>query len=165
MEGTSDGNPVTVCKIRGFTLSYEAGQSLNFETMKRLVQGFIETGGQEKVHLHLNIQRDQIFLLQVTISVPKIARLQDNTVVTRTEKKTYRVFQKGKDSQKGLMVCFFQVGYDKRAVVPGSYTTLPFGHQDLAEPMEEEEEEVIEEMPPLDDLEWEGEDGCGLMLA
>lgn len=75
MEGTRDGQPKTVCKIRGFTLDHHTSMELNFETMKRLVHQFVETGGQE----------------EVTIIKPKIARLRDATVVTRQEKKTYKV--------------------------------------------------------------------------
>lgn len=74
MAGAADGEEHTVCKIRGFTLTYSASKSINFETMKTLVTAFVESGGQEVVYA----------------SMPKIVRLKDHRVVTREEQKAYR---------------------------------------------------------------------------
>ena len=91
--GTKDKRIHTVVKVKGVPLNFTSVKHVNFNIMKRKVQAFVRTGAQE----------------ETSVVSWRIRRLPDHRVVTRAERKKYRVV------------------YDKR-VVKRDYTTVPYGY-------------------------------------
>jgi hypothetical protein len=69
------GAKITECKIRGFTLDCVAVNKLNFLSMKRLVQLFLQDRTREPI----------------TVTGTSLRRTREHDIVTRFVSKTYRV--------------------------------------------------------------------------
>jgi len=69
-----DGKEVYEIKVKGFKIDSQAGQKLNFETMKGIVTAFARSKKSEKV----------------TLVLKTFQRTKDRKVLTRYQKKDYQ---------------------------------------------------------------------------
>jgi hypothetical protein len=82
----------TVMKVRGITLNVKNSETVNFETLRRMI---LDQSGPKYVR-----------------NEHQIVKTKQHDLVSKPQSKIYRVV------------------FDKRRIVPGTYSTLPYGYKD-----------------------------------
>ena len=107
MENPDSAGIQTICKVRGITLNYKNGLSINFNTVRDMVTNGLSINFNTVRDMVTNGNKDEVITV---IDENKISRDQKNArIITKEECKDYKIV------------------FDKRVIVDNN-NTKPYGY-------------------------------------